>query len=48
MRAEIEERGAGRLDEAVERAAAAIAARFGNGPVEAPIQAHVIEAVRPA
>jgi len=48
MRAEIEERGAGRLDEAVERAAAVIAARFGNGPVEAPIQAHVIEAVRPA
>src|SRR5262249_21990847 len=46
MRSEVEERGPGRLDEAVERVTAAYAARFGRGPIAAPISAHVIEAKR--
>ncbi|MDR6292019.1 MULTISPECIES: class I SAM-dependent methyltransferase [Inquilinus] len=46
MRKEIEDRAAGRLAEATEAAAAAIAARFGPGPVVGQIQAHVITAGR--
>ena len=46
MRNEIEARGAGRLAEATEAAAAGIAARFGSGPVAGQIQAHVVSAVR--
>jgi ubiquinone/menaquinone biosynthesis C-methylase UbiE len=44
MRSEIEARGPGRLAEATELAAAAIAARFGTGPITGRIQAHVITA----
>jgi len=46
LRNEIESRGAGLLEVATDDAAAAIAARFGNGPVDAAIQAHVITARR--
>jgi ubiquinone/menaquinone biosynthesis C-methylase UbiE len=44
LRSEIEARGADRLDEATEAAAARIAARFGSGPVDGMMQAHVITA----
>jgi len=43
LRNEIEARDAARLDEATAVAAAAIARRFGTGPIEGKIQAHVIE-----
>src|SRR5262249_52168100 len=46
LRAEIEARDAGRLAEATEAAAEAVAARFGPGPVEGKLQAHVITATR--
>jgi len=46
LRNEIEARDPGRLAEATEAAAAAIAARFGSGPIDGRIQAHVITAVR--
>jgi ubiquinone/menaquinone biosynthesis C-methylase UbiE len=46
LRNEIEARDAGRLQEATEAAAQAIAARFGPGPIEGNIQAHVITATR--
>ena len=46
LRSEIEARDAGRLEEATEAAARAIAARFGPGPIEGKIQAHVVSAVR--
>jgi ubiquinone/menaquinone biosynthesis C-methylase UbiE len=42
LRNEIELRDANRLAEATEAAAARIGARFGNGPVDGMIQAHVI------
>ncbi|MGH8441293.1 MAG: class I SAM-dependent methyltransferase [Nevskiaceae bacterium] len=42
LRAEIEARGAGRLQEATDAATAAIAKRFGSGAVEGTIQALVI------
>jgi SAM-dependent methyltransferase len=42
LRNEIEARDASRLDEATAVAAAAIARRFGSGPIEGKIQAHVI------
>ena len=42
LRGEIEVRGVGRLGEATDVAAAAIARRFGSGAVEGKIQAHVI------
>ena len=42
LRGEIEVRGAGRLDEATDVAAKALARRFGEGPIEGRIQAHVI------
>lgn len=46
LRNEIEARDASRLNEATEAAASALAARFGTGPIEGKIQAHVITAVR--
>jgi SAM-dependent methyltransferase len=46
MRNEIEARDKSRLAEATELAASAIAERFGTGPVDGKIQAHVIEARR--
>ena len=46
LRSEIEARDAGRLAEATEAATHAIAARFGSGPIEGKIQAHVITATR--
>jgi ubiquinone/menaquinone biosynthesis C-methylase UbiE len=46
MRNEIEARDAGRLAEATDTAAAAIAVRFGSGSVTGKIKAHVITAVR--
>lgn len=46
LRSEIEARDAGRLQEATEAAAQAIAARFGPGPIDGKIQAHVITATR--
>jgi len=46
LRSEIEARDAGRLQEATEAAARALAERFGSGPIEGKLQAHVIAAVR--
>jgi len=42
LRGEIEARGASRLEEATDVAAAGIAARFGSAAVEGGIQAHVV------
>jgi SAM-dependent methyltransferase len=47
MRNEIEAHGAGRLAEATDVAANAIANRFGSGPVRGKITARVVTAVRP-
>jgi hypothetical protein len=44
VRNEIEERDASRLEEATQAAADALARRFGNGPIEGRIRAHVITA----
>lgn len=44
LRNEIEARGAGRLAEATDVAAAAIAAQFGTGPIDGKIQAHFFTA----
>jgi ubiquinone/menaquinone biosynthesis C-methylase UbiE len=44
LRGEIEVRGPGRLDEATDAAEAAVAARFGTGPIDGKIQAHVFTA----
>ena len=46
LRGEIEARGAGRLGEATDIAAAAVARRFGDGAVDGKIQAHVIAVER--
>jgi hypothetical protein len=46
LRAEIEARPARTLEAVTDAAADAIAARFGRGPVEGQMQAHVITAVR--
>lgn len=46
LRSEIEARDATRLAEAVDTAAGALAARFGPGPIEGKIQAHVFTATR--
>jgi SAM-dependent methyltransferase len=46
LRGEIEARGPVRLGEATEAAAAAIARRFGAGPVDGKIQAHVVAVER--
>ena len=45
LRGEIEARDASRLAEATDVAAEAIARRFGQGPVDGKIQAHVVEVV---
>jgi hypothetical protein len=44
LRAEIEAKGAGQLEAGTAHAAKAIARRFGNGPVDAKIQALVVTA----
>ncbi|MEH2513194.1 ubiquinone/menaquinone biosynthesis C-methylase UbiE [Nitrobacteraceae bacterium AZCC 1564] len=44
LRNEIEARDASRLEDATEAAAQALARRFGNGPIEGRIRAHVITA----
>ncbi|HEX7287815.1 MAG TPA: class I SAM-dependent methyltransferase [Candidatus Angelobacter sp.] len=46
LRNEIEARAASRLAETTEAAAAAVKARFGTGPIEGKIQAHIITAYR--
>ena len=46
LRSEIEARDATRLGEATDAGAAAIAARFGSGPVDGRIQAHVVTVAR--
>jgi ubiquinone/menaquinone biosynthesis C-methylase UbiE len=46
LRNEIEARDASRLAEATEAAAAALGSRFGFGPIDGKIQAHVITAAR--
>jgi ubiquinone/menaquinone biosynthesis C-methylase UbiE len=46
LRMEIEARDKSRLQEATDAAAAAVAQRFGPGPIDSKIQAHVIEATR--
>ena len=46
LRNEIEARDASRLEEATHAAADALARRFGSGPVEGRIRAHVITAMR--
>ena len=46
LRSEIEARDASRLAEATEAATRALAARFGPGPIEGKLQAHVIAATR--
>jgi ubiquinone/menaquinone biosynthesis C-methylase UbiE len=46
LRNEIEARDASRLEEATRVAAEALASRFGSGPIEGRIKAHVITAVR--
>jgi SAM-dependent methyltransferase len=46
LRGEIEARDAARLGEATDAATAAIAARFGAGPVDGRIQAHVVTVPR--
>ena len=46
LRNEIEARDKSRLDEATDIAAEAVAKRFGRGPIDGKIQAHVIVAAR--
>lgn len=46
LRNEIEARDAGLLEHVTERAAQAIAARFGNGPVTGKIRGHILMATR--
>jgi SAM-dependent methyltransferase len=46
LRGEIEARGAARLGEATDVAAAAVARRFGDGAIDGKIQAHVIAVER--
>ena len=46
LRGEIDERDPERLDEATKAATAALAARFGTGPIEGKIQAHIFTAYR--
>jgi SAM-dependent methyltransferase len=48
LRSEIEARDAARLAEATDAAALAIAQRFGSGPVDGKMQAHVVAVVAPA
>jgi len=46
LRNEIEARGASRLDEATDLAAEELSRRFGNGPIEGKIKAHIFTALR--
>ncbi len=46
LRMEIEARDKSRLEEATDAAAEAVSARFGRGPIDGKIQAHVFEAAR--
>jgi hypothetical protein len=46
MRNEIEARDPARLDEATDVAAEALAGRFGPGPVDGKMQAHVVTVAR--
>src|SRR3954462_6701306 len=46
LRAEIEARAPGRLGGVTDEAARAVAARFGDGPIDSSMQAHVIVAAR--
>src|SRR6185369_244540 len=46
LRSEIEVRAPGKLEDAVQACAAAIARRFGPGPVDGKIQAHVVAVAR--
>ena len=46
LRSEIEARAPGKLDDAVQACTAALARRFGPGPVDAKIQAHVVAVAR--
>ena len=46
LRNEIEARDPARLGEATEAAVAALAARFGEGPIEGKMRAHVVVAIR--
>jgi SAM-dependent methyltransferase len=46
LRNEIEARAPDRLGEATDASAAALAARFGSGPIEGKIQAHIVTASR--
>ena len=46
LRSEIEARGTDRLGEAVDASEAAIARRFGSGPVDAKMQAHIVTVER--
>ena len=48
IRAAIEAQAPGRLDEITEAAAMAIAARFGDGPIESPLRAIAFSAIRPS
>jgi SAM-dependent methyltransferase len=46
LRSEIEARDASRLAEVTDIAAAAVASKFGRGPVDGKIQAHIVRAAR--
>ena len=46
LRNEIEARDPSRLEEATQKAAEALVQRFGSGPIEGRIRAHVITAIR--
>lgn len=46
LRSEIEARDPSRLEAATDAAAAAVAKRFGSGPIDSKMRAHVIEAAR--
>ncbi len=48
VRAAIDARMPDRLDEITQAATAAIAARFGNGPIESPLRAILFTAARPS
>jgi hypothetical protein len=47
LRSEIEARDASRLEEATDKAAEELARRFGEGPIEGKIRAHIFAAIRP-
>jgi hypothetical protein len=47
LRSHIESHAPGRLEEITEAVAAALAEKFGKGPIDAPMQAILFTAVRP-